>query len=1651
MNALQFRRIASSVVSSLASIAVVACIASGSDVAVAQRMVPAGQQRLVPAGQLEGHRRLNLQFQGEKPQPLSMVSGDFDEDGVNDLVIGYGLQQGGSLAFLRGNLDARAPQTKESWAAAGRHEYSEPYLQTLRPIQVKVRPNVMISADVNGDGHLDMVYGTLGNSQLNVMLGDGKGNFLAPITTTVAGAITALAAYRPGQPMMGEAIVAGYQSRAGNALAILAYSSGGLVQRAAYHLSNPAVAMTVANLDSDLIPDIAIVSGGKLLILHGKNALGGRGSMTTVPIADVESVTAGEFLFDRHTQLQLSVMTTDGDVVTMAHEGFDPRPYTPEQIAETRRGQHGHSSATEQTLAEQAGNTGNEPWIEVERSSGVAVHGLGGRLPILLHGRVSGSGGDDLIVMNSSGQEKTVIGHAPISARTAFVPSSQPSRIVSSGLGSGDLGSDDVVAAVAASVSPDARQGLVVLRANDFSPDITLPSAGNTFYVNTTADNTGTSTDPSDGIRCTLGSGEICTLRDAITFINNDASDNISAGKSDTIMVPGGTYNLTWQAGTTDANTNALTHLEILGPVTIIGSASSPQTIINAGNNDTILTINPGPFGSFNPSGNSYVFDTTLENLVLENGKNVNNLNINGLANFVGGGLNWDASGTGNLTLTNTIVENNVVLWGPGGGIWAENSVGGGTGTLTITGGSISNNSTPELGGGIDEAFPPTGLSVTNTTFTGNKAQISVNSSDGDADGSGGGLFLEGRQPPPATPRSTLTNVTLTSNVAANDNGGGIATFGGIILSGSVLSNNSTGGSGGGIWSNPSGDGSQTTITSTNFLSNTASSTGGAIAMGIETQAEGNILQVSLSRIFGNTATGGASGLANGASGQGAGQAIATENWWGCNTGPTTASDGCDQATLFNGAGSLTTAPFAKLGFSADVTTIPPGGSANLTVSLNTDSNNNSITGAFPAVATNYPYTYNVTGVTVSPALTTGTFNTSGVGTAVLTPTTGGNGSVTATFDGQTDTINFTAQSAAGTSLAITATPSASYSYGQPSGFTVQLTPSNATGITTSDFQVLVDGSATLGGSPFGLTLISNNDYTITGPFNLLSATTHTLAVNFLGTTNFATSNTSIGLTVSLGTVTIGHTVTPPNPVRGQGGTVDVTVTGVGSGTAATGTITYAFDGGTSHTVSLVGGAVSIAVPTLATGNHTVSVTYNGDANYASASTSVPLTIFGASQTTIASITTTTAQINVFGFGFTPPSGQLTFTDTTSGTPVAGPVTLNAGTATTSLLPQVTTSTGVNSLPVWTELGDLNGDGNLDLITSVFGTDSVNIQLGNGDGTFGAATSILIAAGFGPAEVHAVSLRGNGALDLIAASFNTNQIAVMLGNGNGTFQPPAFYTVGTALNTPTSLTTGDFNHDGSLDVAIANTGDNTVSILLGNGSGVLTPLGAPINVGRDPEAIRAGDFNGDGFTDLAVANYRDGNVTILLNNQDETFTASTVTVGTGPQALAITGTGANLLLAVANFTTNNVSILKNDGNGTFTAQTPVNVGNGPDEVEFTDINGDGIPDLVVTNYTDSSLTLATGSAGGTYTALTPFPIGNNPYAAAVGDLNGDGTPDIVVANCFSNNVGTLLSGTQISVPYTGLALVPGDTLHAVYTPDGSSKYGSSTSANVTAP
>src|SRR5262249_4791631 len=152
----------------------------------------------------------------------------------------------------------------------------------------------------------------------------------------------------------------------------------------------------------------------------------------------------------------------------------------------------------------------------------------------------------------------------------------------------------------------------------------------------------------------------------------------------------------------------------------------------------------------------------------------------------------------------------------------------------------------------------------------------------------------------------------------------------------------------------------------------------------------------------------------------------------------------------------------------------------------------------------------------------------------------------------------------------------------------------------------------------------------------------------------------------------------------------------------------------------------------------------------------------------------------------------------------------------------------------------------------------------NGDGSF--QEPVRYAVGLGPRAVAVGRLRPGGPQDLITAngaiSGLGNSISVLLGNGDGTFQPRGDYPVGPS---PFGLAVEDFNGDGFPDVAVADSADGTVSVLLGNGDGSLH-AGPRFAVGRRPQALVVGDFNRDHQPDLAVANTDSNNVSILLND-----------------------------------------------------------------------------------------------------------------------------------------------------------------------------------------
>ena len=156
--------------------------------------------------------------------------------------------------------------------------------------------------------------------------------------------------------------------------------------------------------------------------------------------------------------------------------------------------------------------------------------------------------------------------------------------------------------------------------------------------------------------------------------------------------------------------------------------------------------------------------------------------------------------------------------------------------------------------------------------------------------------------------------------------------------------------------------------------------------------------------------------------------------------------------------------------------------------------------------------------------------------------------------------------------------------------------------------------------------------------------------------------------------------------------------------------------------------------------------------------------------------------------------------------------------------------------------------------------------LGNGDGTF-QAPSPASTVGNAPGFLAAADLNNDGKLDLVVVNSISHNVSVLLGKGNGMFQPAVNYNTGQSA---VAALIADFNRDGKLDIAVANLGgtpgDGTgsVPLLFGNGNGTFHPIPAVI-AGSNPSFLVTSDFNGDGKPDLAVLNNGANNVTILIN------------------------------------------------------------------------------------------------------------------------------------------------------------------------------------------
>ena len=382
------------------------------------------------------------------------------------------------------------------------------------------------------------------------------------------------------------------------------------------------------------------------------------------------------------------------------------------------------------------------------------------------------------------------------------------------------------------------------------------------------------------------------------------------------------------------------------------------------------------------------------------------------------------------------------------------------------------------------------------------------------------------------------------------------------------------------------------------------------------------------------------------------------------------------------------------------------------------------------------------------------------------------------------------------------------------------------------------------------------------------------------------------------------------------------------------------------------------------------------------------------------------------------------------------------------------TSTSISTLTQFElGLGDLNGDGNPDLILGDF-TDFVSVRLGNGDGTFGQQTLYQVFAS--PQCVLVADVDGDGKQDVLVGTFFGQDVALLRGNGDGTLEgeieydaprnldslnvadfdgnggtdilavgipiPPAQpvailfsnakggYRTPTALDQATDQTVfslvGDFNNDGTMDIVSYPLGAGVVNVNLGNKDGSYQPFLAttfapPAIYAAGIVPIALGDFNQDGNLDLAGIDAIDNDIVVILGRGDGTFypPVNYPLVG-APKSVAVADLNGDghLDLAVSINVTGVVSILLGNGDGTF--QSPLNTGTHgtvPNQVGVADFNGDGKLDLAITDDIRGTVTILLGQGDGSFYFKSSTIAGSgSPLAFAISDLNQDGFQDIAV-------------------------------------------------------
>lgn len=327
----------------------------------------------------------------------------------------------------------------------------------------------------------------------------------------------------------------------------------------------------------------------------------------------------------------------------------------------------------------------------------------------------------------------------------------------------------------------------------------------------------------------------------------------------------------------------------------------------------------------------------------------------------------------------------------------------------------------------------------------------------------------------------------------------------------------------------------------------------------------------------------------------------------------------------------------------------------------------------------------------------------------------------------------------------------------------------------------------------------------------------------------------------------------------------------------------------------------------------------------------------------------------------------------------------------------------VGDFPASARVGDVDGDGLLDIVVANKSDHDLTILAGDGAG--GVSGTLRVDPGLSrPQAVGAVDLDGDGLDDLIVAS-SSGVSTLRQSRAGGLLEPRSTSRSGA------TLATGDVDGDGVPDAIVTAPGSPTVSVLVGDGVGSFA-FAEEISLASPVVDVHAGDLDGDGDLDLAAVSAQTRSVTLLWNAEGESlaFAGREVSVGDEPHAGALgdLDLDGDLDVVTANGTTGRVSLFLNEGDGGLRRLPSLVLDGYLSAVALGDLDGDEDTDGVVARYDSGQIQILSNPGGG---RLAPGPshrVGAGPFFVALADLDRDGRIDIVSANEGSNSLSVLI-------------------------------------------